>query len=256
MPVLPSDANPSRQARIAALVETLHDVEQQLQALTADEIDTVANRAGSNLLLAARNPAVAAALRAEQASLRSAELLQAVADGTPDVVCVKDLQGRYLLCNKALADFTGRSVEQILGCDDRDLYDAAEAAQIVENDRTLFATGEVHTSEKWLTGVSGRRIFKSTRAPYRNARGEVIGVIGVARDITDERLAEQALRDSKAMLDMAGRSAKVGGWTFDVVQRRLHWSDMVAGLHDEPAGYSPSMEQGLAAFAPEHRAAV
>ena len=256
MPVVPPDADPSRQARIAALIETLHDVEQQLQALTADEIDTVANRAGSNLLFAARNPAVAAAMRTEQASLRSAELLQAVADGTPDVVCVKDLKGRYLLCNKALAHFTGRTVEQILGCDDRDLYDAAEAAQIVENDRTLFATGEVHTAEKWLTGVSGRRIFKSTRAPYRNARGEVIGVIGVARDITDERLAEQALRDSKAMLDIAGRSAKVGGWTFDVAQRRLHWSDMVAGLHDEPAGYSPSMEQGLAAFAPEHRAAV
>ncbi|MDO9033318.1 MAG: PAS domain S-box protein [Hydrogenophaga sp.] len=146
MPVVPPDAEPGREARIAALVETLHDVEQQLQALTADEIDTVASRAGSKLLLAARNPAVAAALRAEQASIRSAELLQAV--------------------------------------------------------------------------------------------------------------AEQALRDSKAMLDMAGRSAKVGGWTFDVAQRRLHWSDMVAGLHDEPAGYSPSMEQGLAAFAPEHRAAV
>ena len=380
MPVVPSDADPGRQARIAALIDTLHDVEQQLQALTADEIDTVANRAGSNLLLnaleqlrrqearkraamldalpsnvalldadgvivavneawkrfgdanglrdtnhgvgrnyldvfdpgaspdAALNPGVAAALRAvlaggrstlaieypcdspqeqrrflltaaplepgrragavvmhvnvsdraraEQASLRSAELLQAVADGTPDVVYVKDLQGRYLLCNSALARFTGRTVEQILGCDDRDLYDAAEASQIVENDRTLLATGEVHTSEKWLTGVSGRRIFNSTRAPYRNARGEVIGVIGIARDITDDRLAEQALRDSKAMLDIAGRSAKVGGWTFDVTQRRLHWSDMVASLHDEPAGYSPSMELGLAAFVPEHRATV
>jgi PAS domain S-box-containing protein len=272
MPVVPSDAEPGRQARIAALVETLHDVEQQLLALTAEEIDTVANRAGSNLLLNAleqlrrregRNRATTldalpsnAALHAEQASLRSAELLQAVADCTPDVVYAKDLQGRYLLCNKALLHFTGRTAEQILGCHDRDLYDAAEAAQIVENDRALFATGEGHTSEKWLTGVNGRRVFNSTRAPYRNARGAVIGVIGVARDITDEKLAEQALRDSKAMLDMAGRSAKVGGWTFDVAQRRLHWSDMVASLHDEPAGYSPSMEQGLAAFVPEHRAAV
>ncbi len=377
----PYAAEPSRQARIAALIETLHETEQQLEALTAGEVDTVANQAGRVLLLrsaqeqlrhqeankqtallnalpahiavldakgmivavneawrrfanenglrdanhgvgrnyldvcgpapgsgAAQTWAVAAGLRgvlagkrsdfsieyrcdspaeqrwfmlmvtplesgrlvgalvmhinvsalarAEEATRRSTELLQAVADGTPDVVYVKDIQGRYLLCNKAMADFTGRPIEQILGCDDRALFGATEAGPLVDHDRTMFATATVQATEKWLTGVNGRRLFHSTRAPYRDAQGAVIGVIGIARDITDDRLAQQALRDSKAMLDMAGRSAKVGGWTFDVAQRRLNWSDMVASLHDEPAGYSPSMELGLAAFVPEHRAAV
>lgn len=377
----PSTTEPSREARIAALIETLHETEQQLEALTAGEVDTVANKAGRVFLLrtaeqqlrhqeankqmallnalpahiavldaegvivavndawcrfasenglrdphhgvgrnyldacdpppgrgAAETWAVAAGLRAvlagkrgsfsieyacdspteqrwfmltatplsterlagavvmhinvsararaEQAMRRSTEMLQAVADGTPDVVYVKDTAGRYLLCNKALADFTGRPIEQILGRDDLALYGATEAAQLVEHDRTMFATATVQATEKWLTGVNGRHLFHSTRAPYRDAQGEVVGVIGIARDITADRLAEQALRDSKAMLDMAGRSAKVGGWTFDVVQRRLHWSDLVARLHDEPAGYSPSMELGLASFVPEHRAMV
>jgi PAS domain S-box-containing protein len=376
-----STAEPNRQARIAALIETLHDTEQQLEALTAGEVDTVANHAGRIFLLrnaeeqlrqqeankqaallnalpahiavldadgvivavnqawrrfadenglrdakhglgrnyldacspppgspAAESSAVAAGLRAvlagkssgfsmeyacdspseqrrfmlmatplesgrlagavvmhinvsaraqaEQATRRSTELLQAVADGTPDVVYVKDLQGCYLLCNKALSDFTGRPVEQILGCDDLALFGAVEAAPLVDNDRTMFAAASVQATEKWLTGVNGRRLFHSTRAPYRDAQGELIGVIGIARDITDDRVAQQELHDSKAMLDMAGRSAKVGGWTFDVAERRLHWSDMVADLHDEPAGYSPSMEMGLVSFVPEHRAAV
>ena len=378
---MPCVTEPSRQARIAALIETLHETEQQLEALTAGEVDTVANRAGRVFLLrsaeeqlrrkeahkqtallnalpahiavldaqgvivavneawrrfanenglrdaqhgvgrnylavcgpppgsgAAEIWAVAAGLRAvlagarssfsieyacdspdeqrrfmllatplesgrlagavvmhinvsararaEQAARRGTELLQAVADGTPDVVYVKDLEGRYLLCNKALADFTGRPVEQIQGCNDLALYAATEAGPLVDDDRSLFAAGTVQATEKWLTGVNGRRLFHSTRAPYRDARGAVIGVIGIARDITDDRLAQQALRDSQAMLDMAGRSAKVGGWTFDVTERRLCWSDIVANLHDEPAGYSPSLESGLAAFAPEHRAAV
>jgi PAS domain S-box-containing protein len=195
-------------------------------------------------------------VRAEQATLRSTDLLQAVADGTPDVVYVKDLQGRYLLCNKALADFTGRPIEQILGCDDHALYSDAEAGTLVDNDRALFAAGVAQVSDKWLTGVSGRRIFQSTRAPYRNARGEVIGVIGIARDITDDKLAEQALRDSEAMLDMAGRVAKVGGWRLDMSNQRLYWSDIVASLHDEPAGYSPSLAEGIASFVAEYRAGV
>ena len=377
----PRAAEPSRQARIAALVETLHETEQQLAALTAGEVDPVAHPVGQVFQLqgahkqlrrqeadkqtallnalpahiavldasgvivavnaawrrfadqnglrdtrygvgrsylavcgpapgsgAADTWAVAAGLRAvlagerssfsieyrcdspveqrwfmltvtpleaerlagavvmhinvsararaEQAALRSTELLQAVADGTPDVVYIKDTQGRYLLCNKALADFTGRPIGQILGCDDLALYGAAESATSIDHDRAMFANATVQTTEKWLTGVTGLRLFHSTRAPYRDGQGAVIGVIGIARDITDDRLAQQALRDSKAMLDMAGRSAKVGGWIFDCEQRRLYWSDMVALLHDEPVGYSPSMQLGLAAYVPEHRAAV
>lgn len=372
---------PSRQARIAALIETLHDTEQQLEMLTAGEVDTVANRDGRIFLLrsaqeqlrqqdankltalldalpahiavldadgnivavneawrrfanenglrddnhcigrnyldacaqapgpgAAKTWAVSAGLRAvlagersgfsieyscdspteqrwfmlmanplesgrlagavvmhidvsararaEQATLRSTELLQAVADGTPDVVFVKDIQGRYLLCNKAMADFLGRPIEQILGRDGLALYGATEAEPLMEHDRNLFANATVQAVEEWLTGANGRRLFHATRAPYRDGRGGVIGVIGIARDITEDKLARQELQDNRMMLDMAGRSAKVGGWTFDVVQRRLHWSDLVASLHDEPVGYSPSMELGLASFVPEHRAAV
>ncbi len=374
-------AETSRHARIAALIETLHETEQQLEALTAGEVDTVASQSGRVFLLrsaeeqlrqheadkqtallnalpahvavldaqgvivavnegwrrfadenglrdakhcvgmnyldacgpspspgAAEAWAVAAGLRAvlagerssfsfeyscdspaeqrwfmllatplesgrlagavvmhinvsararaEQATRRGTELLQAVADGTPDIVYIKDTSGRYVLCNKALADFAGRSIDQILGGDDLALYGATEAEALIDDDRTMFATAKVQATEKWLTGVNGRRLFHSTRAPHRDAKGEVIGVIGIARDITDDRLAQQELRDSKAMLDMAGRVAKVGGWTFDLSLRRLNWSDMVARLHDEPVGHSPSIELGLAAFVPEHRGAA
>ncbi|MBC7994675.1 MAG: PAS domain-containing protein [Rhizobacter sp.] len=376
-----SASGPDRQARIAELIETLHETEQQLEALTAGEVDTVADRAGRVLILrtaqeqlrhqeatrqtallnalpahiavldargvivsvneawrrfanenglrdpnhcvgrnyldacgpppgsgAAETWAVATGLRAvlagqrssfsieyscdspteqrwfmltatpletgrlagavvmhinisararaEQAARRSTELLQAVVDGTPDIVYIKNTTGHYVLGNKALADFTGRPIEQILGCDDLALYSKAEAATLIDHDRTMFATAGVQATKKWLTGVNERRLFHSTRAPYRDAKGEVIGVIGIARDITEDTLAQQELRDSKAMLDMAGRSAKVGGWILDLTQRRLSWSDIVANMHDEPAGYSPSLNMGLAAFAPEHRAAV
>ena len=194
--------------------------------------------------------------RAEQATQRSAELLQAVVDGTPDIVFIKDTQGRHLLSNHAQAEFTGRSLEQILGHDDVALYGAAEGATLLEYDRALFVSGTVQSSEKWLTGVRGRRLFHSTLAPYRDKQGEVIGVIGIARDITDDRLAQEALRDSQAMLAMAGRVAKVGGWTLDPASRRVYWSDAMANLHDEPAGRSLSLKASRDSFVAEYRTGV
>ncbi|MBP9928380.1 MAG: PAS domain-containing protein [Rhodoferax sp.] len=199
---------------------------------------------------------VSARARAEQAARRSSELLQAVADGTPDAVFVKDIQGRYLLCNGAMSALIGLPVEQMLGRDDLALFDAAEARSLIDDDRVMIATATVQVTEKWLTTVHGRRLFHSTRAPYRDAQGEMIGIIGISRDITEDRLAQQQLHDSKAMLDMAGRAAKVGGWILDLSQRRLQWSDIVATMHDEAPGYSPPPELGWTAFVPEHRAAV
>lgn len=191
--------------------------------------------------------------RAEQATKRSTELLQAIVDGTPDVVYIKDTQGRYLLCNNALAEFVGQSCEQILGQDDVALFGVDQARPLLDHDRKLFATGTAQTLERWLTGVPGQRLFHSTRAPYRDKRGELIGVIGIARDVTDDRLAQLALSDSQAMLEMAGRVAKVGGWMLDVASGQLYWSDVVATLHDEPAEHSPSLEAGLASFTDEYR---
>src|SRR5690606_22512210 len=172
----------------------------------------------------------------------------AVVDGSPNFVYVKDLQGRYVLGNKAFAEFKGRSIEQIPGSDDHAWYGASEAETLADHDRALLAAGTAQVAVHWLTGVKGRRKVESTCSLYRNASGEVAGVIGMARDITDDTPAQQAWRDSEAMLDIAGRMAKVGGWRRDMSTGHLYWSDMVARLHDEPPGYSPSLEEGIASF--------
>ncbi|MFN3630152.1 MAG: PAS domain-containing protein, partial [Casimicrobiaceae bacterium] len=170
--------------------------------LMATPVDP-ARRAGAVLM----HVDVSARALAEEETRRSNELLQAVADGTPDIVYVKDTRGRYKLCNRALASFTGRALDQILGCDDRVLYGGVEAELLIEDDRAMFANAKVQETEKWLTGVDGRRLFHSTRVPHRDGQGLLIGIIGIARDVTDDRIAQQELHDSKAMLDVAGRVA-------------------------------------------------
>ncbi|MCF7838149.1 MAG: transporter substrate-binding domain-containing protein, partial [Candidatus Marinimicrobia bacterium] len=65
-----------------------------------------------------------------------------------------------------------------------------------------------------------------------------------------------ALRESEHLLVLADRLARLGGWRVDLGQERVIWSDEVAAIHDMPPGYSPTIEEGIAFYAPEHRERV
>src|SRR5262249_55897823 len=83
-----------------------------------------------------------------EASLRqSYDLLSAVIEGTSDAVFVKDRQGRYLMINAAGARFLGRTVAEVVGKDDMELFSPETARVIMEGDRRIMATGAVQTFE-------------------------------------------------------------------------------------------------------------
>jgi len=137
---------------------------------------------------------------------RTNQLLRAVTDGTSDAVFAKDRDGRYLLYNAAAARFIGKSAEEVLGKDDRDLLGPEEAAQVMANDRRVMESNEPLSIEETLSGGGVRRTFHTVKSPYRNERGEAIGVIGVARDMTERRRAEESL----LLRDRAIRSVSQG----------------------------------------------
>jgi PAS domain S-box-containing protein len=138
---------------------------------------------------------------------RALSLLRAVADGTPDAVFVKDRKGKYLLFNEAAARFVGQSVADVLGKDDTDIFDARSATIILANDRRVMETGRAEMHEGELTAAGVTRTYMATKAPYRDANGQVIGLVGISRDITDRKRAEGALRASeerfRALVELA-----------------------------------------------------
>ena len=87
----------------------------------------------------------------------SSDILQAVIDGTPDAIFVKDLAGRYVLVNDAAARFLGRSPEEIVGKKDFELYPEETARQFIEDDRQVMATGLPQAFEGVATGKDGAR---------------------------------------------------------------------------------------------------
>jgi PAS domain S-box-containing protein len=133
--------------------------------------------------------------KAEEDLRESNALLSSVIEGTSDAIVLKDALGRYLMANSTAAEVIGRPVEDILGQSDDELFPSEVARPIMEADREILTTGEVRRLEERVPAPGGDRTFLSTKAPYRDHRGEVAGVIGVSADITELKKAEEAMQE-------------------------------------------------------------
>jgi PAS domain S-box-containing protein len=78
-------------------------------------------------------------------------------------------------------------------------------------------------------------------------------IFGVIQDVTEIRKIEDNLKSNYSLLRIAGKTARFGGWSVDLKENELHWSDEVAEIHEMPRGYSPTVEEGINFYAPGHR---
>ena len=133
--------------------------------------------------------------RAEEEVRESNVLLRSVIEGTSDAVFLKDAWGRYLLVNSCAAEIMGRQAKDIVGKDDAELLAPEVARPLMEGDREVMTTGEVRKLEETVPVGGAERTFLSTKAPYRDYAGRIIGVVGVSSDITELKRAEEELRE-------------------------------------------------------------
>lgn len=89
--------------------------------------------------------------------------------------------------------------------------------------------------------------------PVQNASGAITEIVISFIDITERKLYEEKLKDSLALLRIAGEKAKLGGWNVILKENRSYWSDEVAAIHEMPAGYTPLVQDGINFYAPEWR---
>jgi diguanylate cyclase (GGDEF)-like protein/PAS domain S-box-containing protein len=129
-------------------------------------------------------------------------LLRAVLENTSEIVFVKDLRSRYVLVNRAFAELYDRTPESCLGLDDESLVaDAAAVGRIHAADRRILQTGRGMQVEDALVRDGVTRHYLIVKNPYRDAHGRVLGIVGIATDITHlkvarDRLLHEALHDA------------------------------------------------------------
>jgi PAS domain S-box-containing protein len=87
--------------------------------------------------------------------------------------------------------------------------------------------------------------------------GKPLHTVAIVNDLTEEKAVQEQLRKTDALLRIAGRLARIGGWFVDLETRRMTWTDEVYAIHEMHAGKeAPSFEEAVALYAPEWRAAI
>lgn len=131
-------------------------------------------------------------------------ILSGILDSIPDIIFYKNLEGVYLGCNAAFARFVGMNCSGIIGSSDYDLFDRKLADFFRENDQLMLEQGETRHNAEWIDYPDGRRVLVDTvKSPLKDAEGRIIGIIGISRDITDRKKAEDEWRQNNLVLDQA-----------------------------------------------------
>lgn len=135
---------------------------------------------------------------------RMRELMQSICDEGRDAIFVKDMDSRYRFANITTASLFGRKASDVIGLRDDELLGNGHAAAYLENDRVCLQRGiPTLFREKQEVPGQGERSFLVTKMPLHNGRGGVIGLLGIARDITEEldlrQLAERRAEEMRAL---------------------------------------------------------
>ena len=132
--------------------------------------------------------------------------MQVLLEHSPDYIYFKDLQSRFVLVSPSLVkNFGLQRAEQIIGKSDFDVFTRAYAQAAYDDEQNIIRTGvALVNKEEKETWPNGRISWASTtKLPFRDASGVIIGTFGVSRDITQQKTAEEALRDAKLAAESA-----------------------------------------------------
>jgi two-component system cell cycle sensor histidine kinase/response regulator CckA len=155
---------------------------------------------------------------------RNLFLLQGITEGTTDSIFVKDLQGRYLMINAAGARLLGRNVEEVIGKDDTELFTPDTGREIIAGDRKVIESGKTQTYEEFGVSDGMARTYLSTKGPYRDTNDQIVGLLGICRDITDRKRAEEEFRQSQQKLRIHFEHTPLAVIEWDTQLRITEWS--------------------------------
>jgi PAS domain S-box-containing protein len=133
-------------------------------------------------------------------------LLRSLIDNLPDYIYVKDPEGRYLLDNIAHRRWLGAASEgEVVGRRVSDFFPADAVARFAHDDEEVILTGHplLNREELVTDRLGNQRWHATTKVPLRNNDGKVIGLVGISRDITEQKLADQELARHKDELQKA-----------------------------------------------------
>ena len=163
---------------------------------------------------------------------RQSSLITSLLDSIPDIIFFKDTEGVYLGCNPPFAEFVGKAREDIIGKNDYDLFGQEIGDMFKHHDNEMLMQSSPRHNDEWITYPDGRKILIDTlKTPYWGADGNLVGILGISRDITERKQTEDALKQLTDRLSLAVAAGGVGIWDYDTVNNVLIWDEQMFSLY-------------------------
>ncbi len=160
----------------------------------------------------------------------------------PDLIWLKDSNGVYLSCNARFEQFYGHKEADIIGKTDYDFVRVELADFYRTYDKKCIAAGIPCSHEQWMTFAEDNYLglFETIKSPVYDARGALVGVLGIARDITAHHDTEERLRTSENFFQTLARINPVGIFRIDTNQQCIfvnqRWCDISGLTQEQSAG--------------------
>jgi PAS domain S-box-containing protein len=161
--------------------------------------------------------------QAEEALMTEQQLLNSLISGIPDLIYFKDRESRFTRTNEAFAREHGlSSPRETLGKTDSDFFGGQHARHAYEDEQQIMATGQPiigkEEREDWKDGHV--TWASSTKMPLRDNTGKIVGIMGISRDITRSKQAEEHIREQADLLDKSPDAIMV----LDLDERLVYWN--------------------------------
>jgi PAS domain S-box-containing protein len=187
---------------------------------------------------AARGACVRRQRELEAELRREGELLRALMDNIPDAIYFKDTEGRFVRTNRHVPYKGNSAPEDVVGKTDFHFFAYRHARAAFLDEQRIISTGEpiINKEEKEVYPDGSTTWLSTTKAPIKDGNGRVTGIVGISRDITLRRQAEEALAAEKRLTEEALNACSGIFYLLDEAGNLLRWNhalERVTGYSDE-----------------------
>jgi PAS domain S-box-containing protein len=173
--------------------------------------------------------------------------LAAIVESSDDAIIAKDLNGIITNWNSAAERIFGYTENEVLGKPITILIPPELHAQETDILRRLRSGERIEHFETVRVTKAGKRVLISlTVSPVRDLSGRIVGASKIARDVTQIRQIEQALRDSEQRMRFCLEAANIGTWEWDIESGNVRWSENMERIHGQlPGSFGGNIEASL-----------
>ncbi|MBU0721316.1 EAL domain-containing protein [bacterium] len=182
---------------------------------------------------------------------RQRSFLDTLVNSIPDLIWLKDTDGIYLACNEMFQRFFNAKESEILGKNDFDFVSHELAEFFRKHDQAAIAAGGSRTNDEFLIFGDGsyEGYFETIKTPMKDSKNNVIGVLGVARDISERKRKDDEIEQIQSL-------AHIGTWEWDIPNDVFSGSTEAYRIFGIQQGKKVSFREVIEHFAPEDRERV